>query len=316
MSPAAAGKIDVHTHSIPPFLAEAATKAGRGASISRGFPDWTPALALAFMAENGISRSYLSISQPGVHFGDDAAARDLARRCNDHFAALIESHPGRFGAFAALPLPDVDAALAEAERALDGLKLAGVGLLASYGTAFLGDPEFDPLLALLDERGAVAFVHPNYHSSSRGLGMAIPGFLVEFPIDTTRAVANLIFGGALERFPRIRFVLAHNGGAVPYLGWRLAMAPLIDQRFQSFSRESILAALQRFYYETAQAAGPATMAALGEIADPSRLLYGTDWPYCPPAVARAGDEALAAGQAPTALDAILRGNAARLFGHA
>jgi predicted TIM-barrel fold metal-dependent hydrolase len=316
MSAGATGKIDVHTHSIPPFLAAAATAAGRGASISPGFPVWTADLALGFMAEHSIAKSYLSISQPGVHFGDAKAAAELARRCNDHFAALIGAHPGRFGAFAALPLPEVDAALAEAERALDRLKLDGVGVLASYGTAFLGDAAFDPLFAFLDARAAIVFVHPNYPPSSRSLGMGIPGFLVEFPIDTTRAVANLIFGGALERFPRIRFILAHNGGAVPYLGWRLAMAPLIDRRFQSFSRESILASLRRFYYETAQAAGPAPMAALGETADPSHILYGTDWPYCPPAVTRAGDEALAAGQATPALEAILRGNAERLFGAA
>jgi predicted TIM-barrel fold metal-dependent hydrolase len=310
----AEAKIDIHTHAVPPFLAEAATAAGYGASISRGFPEWTPELALAFMDSQRIATSFVSISQPGVHFGDGARAAALARRCNDYFAALIGDHPGRFGAFAALPLPDVDAALREAIRALDALKFAGVGLLASYGISFLGDPIFDPLLSLLDERAAIVLIHPNYHPSSRALGMEIPGFLVEFPFDTTRAVANLIFRGALERFPRIRFILAHSGGAVPYLGWRLAMAPLIDARFQSFTPESILAALRGFYYETAQAAGPAVMAALAEIADPAHLLYGTDWPYCPPAVTAAGDAALAAHCDGPALGALYRDNARRLFG--
>jgi predicted TIM-barrel fold metal-dependent hydrolase len=144
--------------------------------------------------------------------------------------------------------------------------------------------------------------------------MAIPGFLVEFPFDTTRAVANLIFSGALERFARIRFILAHNGGAIPSLSWRLAMAPLIDARFASFSKDGILAALRRFYFETAQAAGPGPIAALREIAEPDHILFGTDWPYCPVAVMKAGDESLAE-QSCSGISTpdIFRNNALKLF---
>jgi predicted TIM-barrel fold metal-dependent hydrolase len=305
-------RIDVHAHIVPPFLAEAASAAGFGASVSAGFPTWSEALAFAFMDENGIAVMLNSVSQPGVHYGDDAKARALARRCNEFLADLAAKHPRRFGSFAALPLPDVDGAVAEIAYVLDVLKLDAVGLLASYGTSFLGDAEFDPVLEVLNDRGATVFVHPNYHPSSKALGMSIPGFIVEFPFDTTRAVANLIFSGALERFPRIKFVLAHNGGTLPALSWRLAMAPLIDKRFQSFSQESILNAIRGLYYETAQAAGPGPMAGLGEIADPGRILFGTDWPYCPAAVTAAGDKAIAAHQSARARD-IFRNNALKLF---
>jgi 6-methylsalicylate decarboxylase len=307
-------RVDVHAHIVPPFLTDAAKAAGLGASISAGFPAWTAERALAFMDELGIKTTLNSVSQPGVHYGDDGRARALARQCNDFLADLNAHYPQRFGGFGALPLPDVDGALAEIAYVLDDLELDGVGLLASYGTSFLGDPAFDPVLELLNEWQAIVFVHPNYHPSSKSLGMKIPGFLVEFPTDTTRAVANLIFSGATERFPNIKFILAHNGGAIPYLSWRVSLAPLIDQRFQSFSQKSILQAIRGFYYETAQAAGPAPLAALAKVADPDHVLFGTDWPYCPAAVTRAGDEVLSSvafgGLTPPQ---VFRENALKLF---
>jgi 6-methylsalicylate decarboxylase len=307
-------RIDVHAHIVPPFLTEAAAAAGLGASVSSGFPAWSAELALAFMDQNGISATLTSISQPGVHYGNEQRARELARRCNDFMAELAVRYRGRFGAFAALPLPDVDGALAEIVHALDVLRLDGVGLLASYGSRFLGDAEFDPVLVLLNERHAKVFVHPNYHPSSRALGMKIPGFLVEFPTDTTRAAVNLIFSGAIDRFPDIKFILAHNGGALPYLSWRVSLAPLIDRRFQSFSQASILAAIRSFHYETAQAAGPGPMATLAEVADPQRILLGTDWPYCPAAVTQAGDAALSTQLLyGNTTEGVFRENALRLF---
>jgi 6-methylsalicylate decarboxylase len=307
-------RVDVHAHIVPPFLTDAAKAAGFGASISAGFPVWTVERALAFMDELGVKTTLNSVSQPGVHYGDNGRARILARQCNDFLADLNALYPQRFGGFGAVPLPDVNGALTEIAYVLDDLELDGVGLLASYDTSFLGDLVFDPVLELLNERRATVFIHPNYHPSSRSLGMNIPGFLIEFPTDTTRAVANLVFSGALERFPNIRFILAHNGGAIPYLSWRLSLAPLIDPRFQSFSQKSILQAIRGFYYETAQAAGPAPLAALAEVADPDRILLGTDWPYCPASVMLAGDEVFSSvalgGIRPAK---VFRDNALKLF---
>jgi 6-methylsalicylate decarboxylase len=304
-------RIDVHTHVVPPFYVKAVEEAGHVASVSAGYPAWTPELALDFMAQNDIGYAVSSISPPGVFFGDHGKAQALARRCNEYLAELVRDYPGKFGAIGILPLPNVDLAVAEIDYIYDQLKLDGVVLFASYGTAFLGDPVFDPILAALNERDAVVFVHPNSHPSSLTLGMKLPTFLVEFPLATTRVVANLMFSGAVERYPRIKYILAHNGGAVPYLMWRFAMAPLIDARFAAYTPDSVAKLVRSFYFESAQAAGPAVQAALAEATDPQHLLFGTDWPYCPPAVTAAGDVALDAS-AVTSRNA-LRANAIRLF---
>lgn len=307
------GRIDVHFHTIPPFFREAVTAAGLGPTVSGGFPAWSPELSLGVMDRHGIDVAITSVSQPGVHFGDDAKARALGRRCNEHAAELMARWPRRFGAFAALPLPDVQGAIAEAAHALDVLNHDGVCLLASYGERFLGDAHFDPLLELLNERGAVAFIHPNFHPSSRALKLELPGFMMEFLFDTTRAAVNLAFGGALDRFPRIRFILAHAGGTLPYIAWRLSMTPLIDARFGHLKPEQVLAQLRRFWYDTGISAGPSTLGALREVADPARVLFGSDWPYAPEAVTARTIEALAASELLKDKPAVDRGNALKLF---
>jgi predicted TIM-barrel fold metal-dependent hydrolase len=232
------------------------------------------------MDRMGIATAINSISQPGVHFGDDAAARHLARRCNEAMARLIADHPRRFGAFAVLPLPDVKGACAEIDYALNELRLDGIGLLASYGEAFISDAEFEPIFAALDQHAATVFIHPNFHPRSRGIQKNMAAFVMEFPIDTTRAVAGLLFSGAMERFPNIRFILAHAGGALPYLSWRLSLGPLIDKQYERTSPERLLSQLRRCYFEVAQASGPAVMSCLAEITSPDHVLFGADWPYC------------------------------------
>jgi 6-methylsalicylate decarboxylase len=272
--------IDVHAHLIPPFYRAALIAAGRGPSISGGFPQWSPAMALEQMDEHSIAAAILSVSQPGVHFGDDASARSLARRFNEYMVRLNADNAGRLGSFAVLPLPDVAGAVAEIDYALDVLKLDGIGVLASYGEQFLGDDRFDPLLEKLNARGAVTFVHPNLHPSARGLNLGVPAWVVEYPFDTTRAVVNLVLSGKRRRYPNIRFILAHAGGTIPFLAWRIAAAPQIDKRYASLSSDDIRADLRSFWYETAQAPGVETFGALSHVAVPERILFGSDWPYC------------------------------------
>ena len=309
------GHIDVHFHAIPDFFRDAVKAAGLGPAISTGFPAWSADDALSVMDDNAIATAILSISQPGVHLGDDREARSLARRCNEHAAELIERHAGRFGAFAALPLPDIAGTKIELAYALDVLELDGVGLFASYGERFLGDPHFDPVLEVLNERDAVAFVHPNFHPSSRALRLDTPAFAVEFLFDTTRAAVNLILSGALDRFPRVRFILAHAGGTLPYVAWRLAAVPAIDRRFAALPPDKIYAGIKHFWYDTALSAGQGALAALQAVADPARILFGSDWPYAPAAVTAATVAALAE---PGALAAgtragVERANAVALF---
>ena len=175
---------------------------------------------------------------------------------------------------------DIDAALAEARYCLETLRFEGISLFASYGEKFLGDAAFDPLLAYLDERNAVVHIHPSLHPSSRSLDLPWPGFMIEYPFDTTRAAVNLVFSGALERFPNIRFILSHAGGTLPYLAWRLSVAPMIDKRLTQRTREQIFAGFKTFWYDNALASGRAPMGALSQIAAPERIVFGSDWPFC------------------------------------
>ncbi len=278
-----AGMIDVHFHLIPQFYRDAVYEAGRGPAIGR-YPDWSEELALELMDKHGIALSITSIAQPGVGFMPDAKATDFARRCNDYAAELIAQHPRRFGCFGLLPMHDVDAAIAEARYCLETLRFHGISLFASYGDKFLGDPGFDPLMDYLDARAAVVHIHPGLHPSSRSLDLPWPGFMIEYPFDTTRAAVNLLFSGALERFSRIRFILSHAGGTLPYLAWRLSVAPMIDKRLKQRSREEIFAGLKTFWYDNALASGAQPMATLAQIAAPERILFGSDWPFCNDAV--------------------------------
>jgi predicted TIM-barrel fold metal-dependent hydrolase len=263
-------------------------------------PDWTPEAAIEFMDRHGIAASIPSLSVPGTHHGDDAKARRLARRCNEEAAGFVSRHPTRLGAFATLPIPDVEGACEEALHALDVLELDGVGLLASYGTTYLGDPAFDPILEILNQRSAVVLIHANNHPSTQmirqGVNKGIGNFLVEFLFDTTRAAINLIFSDSLDRFPNIRFILCHAGGTLPFVTWRVSEivsrqmhlppwnaqypSPFLQRYAGRMTPELVLSQFRRFWYETAVAAGPQTFASLKLVADPQRILFGTDWPYC------------------------------------
>ncbi len=170
----------------------------------------------------GIALSIGSISIPGVWFGDAGFARRLAREWNDHAASIVSDHPGRFGFFATIAPPDVEGSLIEIEYALDVLRADGVALMSSYDGRWLGDDAFAPVMAELDRRQAVVFVHPGsmpeehnpYRGSSRTYwrGRSI-----------RRGRSSACSGnGVLARCPDIRFVFAHGGGTMPFLAGRLA----------------------------------------------------------------------------------------------
>jgi predicted TIM-barrel fold metal-dependent hydrolase len=190
-----------------------------------------------------------------------------------------------------------------------------VCLFASYGEKFLGDPAFDPVLEALDARDAVVLIHPAFHPSSRKLDLPWPGFMMEYLFDTTRAVVNLVFGGAIEKFPRIRFVLAHAGGLVPYFAWRLSVSPMIDVRLPQLPRAQVHDRLKRFWYDIALSPTAETMTCLAEVAAPERIVFGSDWPFANAAVvAETVKTYLSQTAMPTAQrEAIDRGNALSLF---
>jgi predicted TIM-barrel fold metal-dependent hydrolase len=255
------------------------------------------------------------VAQPGVQFAERAQAKVLARRLDEYAAELMAKWPRRFGAFATIPMRDMDDAVAEIEYALDTLKFQGVSLFASYDEKFLGDPAFDPVLDALNRRKAVVFIHPTLHPSSRGLALPWPAFIMEYLFDTTRAAVNLLLGGALERFPDIRFILPHAGGTLPFFAWRLASTPVIDPTMPQWPREKFAEGLRHFWYDNALSGGPTAMGALLTVADPGKIVFGSDWPFVQPKLVA---EAIKAHTTPglhsdAQRAAIDRGNALKLF---
>jgi predicted TIM-barrel fold metal-dependent hydrolase len=308
-------RIDVHHHILPAEYVAALAGIGITGGGGIPFPAWSAEDALGVMDENGIQAAVTSISSPGVHFGDAAFARDLARRCNEASALLVAHHPARFGAFATLPLPDVKGALLELEHALDVLRLEGVVLLASQSDGrYLGDPRFDDLIVELDRREATVFVHPTIPKSSETIPLDVPAFAAEFTFDTSRAILNLIWSGAAERFPKIRWIFSHAGGAAPFLAWRWSLLNLHPTMRERAPR-GVMAYLGRFFYDTALSANPHALRSLRELVDPSRILFGSDYPFAPAPLTSASIQGLASfdGFDAAQLRAIERENALSLL---
>lgn len=273
-------RIDVHHHVLPQEYVRDVARYGYTSAGDVAFPEWSLDSTLSFMDRCGIATAVTSFAAPGVYFGDKMAARGLARRCNEYSARLVSDNPKRFGGFASLPLPDVDGALEEIPYALDTLRLDGVVLLASVGDYYLGDASYDAVFDELNRRKAVVFVHPNIPATSLALKMKLPGALVEFVFDTTRAVANLIYSGTLERCPDLKIILSHAGGTVPFLAWRLAQGALIPA-LRAKAPQGAIAYLKRLYYDTAMSANPYALNTLRELVNPSHILFGSDHPYLP-----------------------------------
>jgi len=282
-------RIDVHAHYLSPAY-KAALEA-REMWLIGGIPvpDWTPELALGFMDAHGIDVQMLSVSDPGVEFAGAGEGASLARDCNDYVARVIAEHPGRFGAFAVLPTTEVEDARVEAARCLDELGLDGVGLLSSYNGQYPGDPRFGSLLGDLDGRGAWVMVHPASIGAELQPALSVPGFIAEYPFDTTRAFISLLFNGAFKRYPNIRWHFAHGGGTLPMLRPRLAAASAAAKELGPFlglpegsavlGVESAHQALASAFYDTALIADPPALAAVAAVAGPGHLLFGSDWPF-------------------------------------
>ena len=211
--------IDVHHHMLPPDYVKALATVF--AALGCALPQWSVEKALRLMDENLIQASVTSISAPGASFGDAKFGRALARQCNECAAKLISNHPLRFGAFATVPLPDVEGTLAEIAYALDTLKFDGVELLTNYKGKYLGDTAFEEVHQELNRRKAVVHVHPG--TVPLNPLAPVSDFLMEAPFDTTRTITSLICNGVLERYPDISFIFSHGGGTMPFLATRIGV---------------------------------------------------------------------------------------------
>ena len=275
-----AHKIDVHHHIVPKEYLAALASVGINNAVGEPFPNWDIENSIAMMDRQGIDIAITSISAPGIYFGNIDFTRKLARECNEISASMVNKYPNRFGAFAVLPLPDIDASLIELEYVLDTLNLDGVTFLTNIGGIYLGDAKYNEIFSELNRRKSVIFVHPNTPPLDT-LPMVVKPAILEFVFDTTRAIANLIHTGTTKRFPDIRFIFSHGGGTVPFITWRI-----------SFGNKKIIEQLKCFYYDTAVSATPYTLSSLMNLVEPTQVLYGSDYPFLPERVIKLMNEGL------------------------
>ena len=313
----AMAQTDVHCHMIPDSYMEAVK--AHGMEMDEGFPipSWSIGEHLGFMDEAGIRTAVLTMPAPQPYFGDGVESAAVCRRFNEEAAALKALHPGRFLFCAALPLPDVDRALEEAEYALEVLGADGVKLASNSYGQYLGDPELDPLMAYLNERKAVIITHPHKPSAvNEKLIAAVPLASYEYLAETTRAILNMVAHDVLVRYPDLKVVVPHCGSFLPgALPRFMGLLPVMTARgyMQPVDVEANLA---RLYFDLAGAATDDAIESLLTITEPSHILYGSDYPYVAAPALISAKKSLESRLAAHGLDPkdIFTDNAARLFG--
>ena len=273
-------RIDVHHHFVPPVQGEAKTRHNGPP------PKWSAQASLDDMDKAGVKTAVLSLVEPGVWFGDVEEGRKLARDSNEYAAKLRQDFPGRFGSFAAIPLPDTEGSLREIEYALDVLKADGIGLFTSYQGKYLGDPDFVPVFEELNRRKAVVYTHPTQPSCCTNMIKGVQTGTIEYATDTTRTIASLLFGdgGTAFKCPDIRFIWSHSGGTLPFLIGRFIRQQKVvkDPRMP----DGPVPIVQKYYYEIAQGNLPGQFAALLKLIPVAQLMFGSDYPF------REGTEAM------------------------
>ncbi len=273
-------RIDVHHHMLPPEYV--GLTRDRILEITSGDDTvlkWTPKVALEQMNQFGIGSSILSLPVPGAWFLGKENSRKLARVSNEYGARLASDRPGKFGMFAALPLPDVDGSLAEIAYAFDALRADGAYLQTSYDDKWPGDPEFAPVFNELNRRHAVVFVHPTEPVCCANLIPGIPSNVIEFVFDTTRAIVSLLIGGTFARCPNIRFIFCHSGGTMPVLAARIHGFFQARSGLAACAPNGVVHELKKLNYDIANATNSSSLAALMNLVPASQMLFGTDFPY-------------------------------------
>ena len=275
----AQGVIDVHSHIITPEFLSALESEGR--LLDEGFPlpKYDAEAHLRWMDEAGIETSVLTLAAP------QPTSAEVVRKTNEAAARLKEEHPGRFLFCAALPLPDVDAAIREAIYALDTLKADGIKLATNVQGQYLGAPELDTLFSVLSERRAVVILHPHRPEPvNRQVMQQTPLAMQEYLSETTRAVSNMISRNVLARYSHIKVVVPHLGAYLPLAIPRMKSLTPVMQKNKLVGEIDYEANLAALYYDLAGAHTPETIRMLLTITTPAHLLYGSDYPYVAPQV--------------------------------
>lgn len=278
-------RVDTHFHLQPQWYADEVAKAPGGNPEGEDIPVLTVPEAIKKMGVLGISHAVVSIASPGAAMFEGKTGRDIARRMNEWLASVKKANPGRFSFFASLPsLMDVEGAVAEAEYALSKLDASGVLAFTSYGDLkrprYLGHPSFLPLWEAMDKRKGIVFTHPS-HVPYAPVSRYLPYAFLDYPQETTRMAADLVTSGTIAKVPNVKFILSHAGGTVPYLYTRIAGTGLFPALQTPVNNTQQIAAFRSFYFDLSVGTDPGQLKALLEIADPTRILFGSDTPYLP-----------------------------------
>jgi predicted TIM-barrel fold metal-dependent hydrolase len=306
--------IDTHHHMLPEFFFEATNEKANPVGGLKPQP-WTIERSLAFMDEAEIDIAVTSISTPGIQLADRLASRELARKCNDFAATMIAKHPRRFGALASVPMPDIDDAIQEIVYALDVLKLDGVVLFTNSQGIYLGDQRMKPLFHELQQRKATIFIHPNASPDPVAHVLGLTDNLIDFPGDTTRAIAQLHYGGTFAATPDIKYVFSHAGGTAPYLAGRFAIVDEMKIMGDSSVTGTSADTFRRLYWDTALAWTDPVLHTLRCIAGLDKVVFGTDFPYVRTDLALKGKQKIKTNPELSVEEKkqVFSGNALRLF---
>lgn len=311
--------MNVHCHNILPSYIEVLDRHDAALEETFPLPTWNVESHLAFMDDAGIECSVLTMPAPQPWFGNVYESRHIIREYNEYCAALKKAYPGKFKFCASLPLPDVKAAVSEAIYALDTLGADGIKLATNSRRQYVGDAELDTLMQILNERKAVVILHPHKPSPvHEDIIATTPLAVYEYPAETTRAVINMISRNVPARYPDVKFVVPHCGSFLPLAIPRMkAVHPAMVSK--GYMQEIDWEANHRnLYYDLAGAATPEVVHTLLTITTPDHLLYGSDYPYQPDRVLKAGLERMRAWMSDnpalaSLLSGILYGNAVALF---
>jgi aminocarboxymuconate-semialdehyde decarboxylase len=311
-------RIDVHAHYFPPEYLDTLARLGNRSTGSVAFAPGagvTLDARVGMLEQLGIECQVLSVGGMQPYLARQSDAVDAARLANDLYAEICRRHAGRFAVLAAVPLPHVDAAIDEVRRSQDVLGAVGVTVGCTVGGRPLDEPALDPFFAELDRRAAVLLLHPLGAGVGAGaaedLGLT---WMLGAPFEDTVAAARLVLSGLTSRYPRLRVIVPHLGGTLPFLVQRLDDFAARGQYADIRIRERPSALLKRLWFDTVNQ-HPAALRCAVESLGSERLLLGTDFPYtpgadCEPCVTYVQESGLAT----EAVDAILDHNAQHLLG--
>ena len=275
----AQGVIDVHSHIITPEFVSALESEGRLMDEGFPLPKYNVENHLKWMDEAGVETSVLTLAAP------QPSSAEVVRQTNEAAARIKKEHPGRYLFCAALPLPDVNAAIREAIYALDTLKADGIKLATNMGGQYLGAPELDTLFSVLNERKAVVILHPHRPEPvNKQVMQQTPLAMQEYLSETTRAVSNMISRNVLARYNNIKVVVPHCGAYLPLAIPRMKTLTPVMQANKIVGEIDYEANLRALYYDLAGAHSPEVIRMLLTITTPDHLLYGSDYPYVAPQV--------------------------------